>query len=276
VSPLSLGATPTDAGRLQSRLWANDPQGWALFGEPHNVALFVAMLNAADVRAGTRLLDVGCGTGLTLQLARDRGALVAGVDVTLGLLEIAAKRMPDADLWCADMVELPFADSSFDAVTGANAFQFAGDPRLALIEAARVCVPGGIVAASMFAAPERSESTAIHLAMSALSPPERQADHAPYALSAPGNLEAALDVAGLEIDDVGEVELTCHYRRVEDAVRGLLSSAGASRAVEDVGVDAVRATIEKAVQPFTDASGEVRMRNVFRWVAARKHAARKL
>jgi SAM-dependent methyltransferase len=270
MSPLRLGAAPTEAGRLQSRLWASDPTGWALYGEPHNVALFVAMLNAADVRTGTRLLDVGCGTGLTLQLARDRGAVVAGVDVTLGLLEIAAKRMPGADLWCADMAELPFADASFDVVMGVNAFQFAADPRLALVEAARVCAPGGIVAVSMFAEPERSESTAIHLAMSALSRPDRQADHAPYALSAPGNLEAALDAAGLEIDDAGEVELTWRYIRVADAIRGLLSSAGASRAIEDVGADAVRATVEKALQPFTDAGGEVRMRNVFRWVAARK------
>jgi SAM-dependent methyltransferase len=270
VSPLHLGPAPTEAGLLQSRLWGSDPQGWALFGEPHNVPLFAAVLNAAGVRPGSRLLDVGCGTGLTLQLARERGAALAGVDITLGLLEIAASRLPDADLWCADMVELPFADASFDAVVGVNAFQFAGDPRHALVEAARVCAPGGLVAASMFAEPERSESTSIHLAMAALSPPQRQADHEPYALSGPGNLELALAAAGLEIDGAGEVELTWRYGSVANAVRGLLSSAGASRAVEDVGTVAVRSVIAQAVRPFTDAAGEVRMRNVFRWVAARK------
>lgn len=270
MSPLQLGPTPTDAGRLQSRLWSNDPRGWAMFGEPHNLSLFVAVLNAAGVRAGTRLLDVGCGTGLALQLARERGASLAGVDVTLGLLEIAADRLPEADLWCADMVALPFADNSFDAVVGVNAFQFADDPRLALAEAARVCAPGGLVAASMFAEPERSESTAVHLAMAALSPPQRQDDHTPYALSAPGNLELALAAAGLVLDDAGEVELSWRYNSVADAVRGLLSSAGASRAVEDAGADVVRATIRQAVQPFTTAAGDVQMRNVFRWVAARK------
>jgi SAM-dependent methyltransferase len=270
VSPLHTGATPSAAGQLQNRLWSSDPRGWALFGEPHNLPLFVAMLNAADVRAGTRLLDIGCGTGLTLQLARERGAVVAGVDVTPGLLEIANERLPDAELWCADMATLPFPHECFDAVIGVNAFQFAHDPKRALVEAARVCVPGGFVAASMFAAPERSESTAIHLAMSALSPPERQADHAPYALSAPGNLESAMTAAGLALEDAGEVELTWRYSSIADAVRGLLSSAGATRAVEDVGVDAVRATIETALEPFADAAGEVRMRNVFRWVAARK------
>src|SRR6266436_3250828 len=52
--------------------------------------------------------------------------------------------------------------------------------------------PGGRVVASLFAAPERSQGTVVHEAMSAVVPPERAADHAPYALSAPGNLEATM------------------------------------------------------------------------------------
>ena len=90
------------------------------------------------------------------------------------------------------MESLPFADASFDAVTGVNAFQFAGDPRRALSEAARVLRPGGRVVASLFAEPERSQGTLAHEAMTALIPTERAADHAPYALSASGNLEASL------------------------------------------------------------------------------------
>ena len=71
------------------------------------------------------------------------------------------------------MESLPFGDAAFDAVTGVNAFQFAGDPRRALHEAARVTRPGGRVVASLFAAPERSEGTVAHEAMTALIPPER-------------------------------------------------------------------------------------------------------
>ena len=84
-------------------------------------------------------------------------------------------------------------------MTGIDAFQFAGDPRQALREAARVTRPGGRVVASLFAAPERSQGTVVHEAMSALIPPEQAGDHAPYALSAPGNLETALAV-GLSRD----------------------------------------------------------------------------
>jgi SAM-dependent methyltransferase len=260
----------TATGLVQQRLWGSDPEGWALFGEPHNRPLFEALLDATGVRQGTHLLDVGCGTGLTLVLAAARGATVSGVDVTPGLLEIAEQRLPESDLWQTDMEHLPFEDSAFDVVVGANAFQFAGDPRRALVEAARVLRPGGAIAVSMFAEPERSESTALHLAMSALSPPERQASHAPYALSDPGQLEAALDAAAFGPAVAEEVVCVWRYGRAADAVRGLLSSAGATRAVEDVGRDAVEAVIESALEPFTDAAGIVSMRNVFRLVSASK------
>jgi SAM-dependent methyltransferase len=222
------------------------------------------------VRPGTRLLDVGCGTGGALRLAHNRGATVAGLDVTPGLLAIAAERLPGAELWCADLSSFPFPDADFDAVIGINAFQFASDPKAALADAARVTKPGGIVAVGMFAEPERSESTAVHLAMAALSPPARDADHAPYALSAPGNVEAAMTSAGLELAAAGEVPLSWQYANTSDAMRGLLSSAGATRAVEDVGEQVVRATIESALTPFTAPDGTVTMRNVFRWVSARR------
>jgi ubiquinone/menaquinone biosynthesis C-methylase UbiE len=78
---------------------------------------------------GIRLLDVGCGSGLTLVLAEERGAIPSGLDISPGLLEIARERLSRADLREADMESLPFKDAAFDAVTGVNAFQFAGDPR---------------------------------------------------------------------------------------------------------------------------------------------------
>ena len=130
MSPVREGNAPDAAALLQRRLWGSDPLGWALFAEPHNAPLFEAVLGAARVRSGTRLLDVGCGTGAALQLAHERGATVAGIDVTPGLLAIAAERLPDADLWCGDLSDLPFADARIRRVIGINAFQFAGDPRL--------------------------------------------------------------------------------------------------------------------------------------------------
>jgi SAM-dependent methyltransferase len=255
------------AAAVQRRLWGTDPQAWAELAEAHNRPLFEAVLDAAGVGPGTRVLDVGCGSGLTLVLAGDRGARPSGIDISPGLLGIARERLPDADLREGDMEELPFDDEAFDAILGVNAFQFAADPERALREAARVVRPGGRVVASLFAAPERSQGTAVHEAMSALIPAERADDHAPYALSAPGNLEAALERAGLSVADHGEVVCAWRYASMEDAVRGLLCSAGGARAKEAAGERRVRAVLADAMRPFAHGGG-VTMRNTFRWVAA--------
>jgi ubiquinone/menaquinone biosynthesis C-methylase UbiE len=149
----------SEAARVQQRLWGTDPDAWATHAEAHNRPLFEAVLDAAAIGPGSRVLDVGCGSGLALVLAARRGAIPSGVDISAGLLKVAQHRLPDADLCLADMEALPFDDASFDAVLGINAFQFAGDPRLALREAARVPAPDGRIVASLFAAPERSQGT---------------------------------------------------------------------------------------------------------------------
>jgi SAM-dependent methyltransferase len=273
VIPGSGGPAISAAAQVQRRLWGTDPRAWADLAEAHNQPLFEAVLDAAGVRPGTRLLDVGCGSGLTLVLAARRGAVPSGLDISPGLLRIAGERLPDADLREGDMESLPWGDAAFDAVVGVNAFQFAGDPRRALREAARVTRPGGRVVASLFAAPERSQGTVVHEAMNALIPPERAGDHAPYALSAPGNLEAALAGAGLRVTDNGEV--VCHWRYacMQDAVRALLCSAGGARAIQAAGEPAVRAVLERALAQFQDPqTGVVTLRNTFRWVAAHVRA----
>ncbi len=264
----------SEAAQVQQGLWGSDPDGWARFAEPHNQPLFAAILDATSTGPGTRLLDLGCGTGLLLALAQQRGATVTGLDVTPGLLAVARDRLPTAELWLADICRLPFASAAFDVVTGVNAVQFAADPRGALAEAARVVRPGGLVAVGTFAGPERAESTAVHEAMAALSPPRRQADHAPYSLSGPQRLSAALAAAGLREEATGEVECVWRYGSLADAVRGLIGSAGGTRAVQDAGGAPVRAAIEGALAPFTDPlTGEISMHNAMRWVTARRPVA---
>ena len=264
-------AAVSAAAEVQRRLWGTDPPAWADLAEAHNRPLFEAVLDAAGVGQGTRVLDVGCGSGLTLVLAAQRGATVSGLDISPGLLGLARDRLPGADLREGDMESLPFGDAAFDAVTGVNAFQFAGDPRRALREAARVAVQGGRVVASLFAAPERSDGTVAHEAMSALIPPGQADDHAPYALSVPGHLEAALADAGLRVVDNGEVACCWRYVSMDDAIGGLLSSAGGARASQAAGEHAVRDVLQAALAPFQDPqTSAVTLENTFRWVAARR------
>jgi SAM-dependent methyltransferase len=98
--------------------------------------LTVAGLTA--IGAGTRVLDVGCGTGGFCAFAAERGALVAGVDVEAERIATARARVPAGDFAVGLMEQLPWTDGAFDVVTGFNSFQYALDVPAALAEAARV------------------------------------------------------------------------------------------------------------------------------------------
>jgi SAM-dependent methyltransferase len=254
----------------QRELWSAAPRDWAEIAEPQNEALFARLLDVTGVQRGTHLLDVACGSGFAAALAAGRGAEVAGVDVTPELLAIARERTPAGDFREAGMDELPFGDAVFDVVTGVNGFQFALDPDTALREAARVLVPGGRLAAATFAEPERNEGTALHLAMKALVVEPEDDGYTPYSLSEAGGLERALSRARLEVIDAGEVPLTWAYADTETTLRALLASAGGARAARAVGETRVHEALTEAMQPFQDAAGAVALRNVFRYVVARR------
>src|ERR1700759_2998448 len=63
-----------------------------------------AMLALAGDVAGRRILDAGCGSGPLLATLRERGAAVVGIDKSLGMLELARRRLGDnADLRVAEL-----------------------------------------------------------------------------------------------------------------------------------------------------------------------------
>src|SRR5689334_4591281 len=126
-------------------LWGARARDWATCGEPAWRDVFTAVLDQAQIGAGTHHLDIGCGAGAALVLASERGAAVTGFDAAENLATIARQRLPGADIRVGDMAALPFADERFDAVTGINVFQFADDPGKAFAEAARVAKKGGTV-----------------------------------------------------------------------------------------------------------------------------------
>jgi len=86
--------------------------------EEQQLPTYEEAIHRAGIRAGQRVLEVGCGSGVFLRAAADRGAEVTGVDASEALIELARERVPEADLRVADMQFLPFEDDSFDVVAG--------------------------------------------------------------------------------------------------------------------------------------------------------------
>jgi ubiquinone/menaquinone biosynthesis C-methylase UbiE len=107
------------------------------------------LIELADLRAGERVLDVACGTGIVARLAAERvgDGSVAAVDINPGMLAAARSAVPDPEIeWHEGSADaLPLGDATFDVVLCQMGLQFFPDKPAALREMSRVLTGGGRV-----------------------------------------------------------------------------------------------------------------------------------
>lgn len=157
-----------------------------------------AVLAAARVAAGRRVIDVCCGPGYAAGAAAAIGARAEGVDAAEAMVEAARAAFPACRFETADAAALPMPDGSFDAAVCSFGLFHLAEPAAALAEMHRVLRPGGRIAVSHWAAPPASPffkvvfgALAAHADMSVVpaGPP-------PFALSTPDAMCDALTAAG--------------------------------------------------------------------------------
>jgi SAM-dependent methyltransferase len=246
---------------VQGALWGSRAKDWAEVQEGVCVCLYEDVLQKIVVARRMRLLDIGCGSGIFCQMAAQRGAEVSGLDAAEALLEIARERIAEGDFRAGEMEALPFADQSFDVVTGFNAFQFAGDPVKALQEARRVTRRGGKLVIAVLGRPEELEAAPYFAALGAFLPAPPAGAPGPFKLSMDGALEEAVSQAGMQPGEVEQGECLWEYPDESTLLRGLLSPGVGHLAIQLAGETAVREAVLKAVAPFRTAAGGYRMRN---------------
>src|ERR1035438_8617774 len=88
----------SEIARKQGRLWGAEARDWVEIQERTAPVLWHAVLEAARVGPGDRLLDAGCGAGGASVMAREWGATISACDASEALLAIAQERLPGADL----------------------------------------------------------------------------------------------------------------------------------------------------------------------------------
>ncbi|MBX9244417.1 methyltransferase domain-containing protein [Actinotalea ferrariae] len=242
-----------DAWSAVAGEWADR---WGAFADPVRAVL----LDATRTGPGTRLLDVGCGSGELLALALARGASASGADPAPGMVHLARTRAHEADVRVAEAAALPWPDASADVTTAVNALELTGDPAGVLPELVRVTAPGGLVAVANWAEAARNDLDAVEAAVARALDDEPGPDGE---LRLPGGLERLLAAAGLTVEASGLVEAPWDASDDDALVRGVLLG-------EDDATQAELApTVVGAAAGFRTAGGGYRLRNAFRYAVAR-------
>ncbi|MGV9879199.1 SAM-dependent methyltransferase [Streptomyces sp. NPDC003006] len=257
---------------------------WAEIQERMLVPLYEAVYERLDVGNGTRLLGLGCGSGLALLMAASRGAAVTGVDASAPeRLALARERLlSDATSQArararARLVEGGPADAADPDVPAYNlvtAFQpigcMGGDSEglSSLLEAAAPLTGRGTpVVLAGWGPPERCTTSTVMRVATKLTDPLRAAGSWRPALR--DDLEEVAQRAGLKPDGSGRVACPFGYADVESAVRGLLSTGLFDAAVGATDKVQVDKELTEALHPYRRRDGTVWMPNVFRYLIAR-------
>jgi ubiquinone/menaquinone biosynthesis C-methylase UbiE len=102
-----------------------------------------AVVAHAGVGPGDLVLDIGCGSGVSLDLAQKEGAVVYGVDPSPAMVARAARRVPQAILREGSAENLEFADGQFTHVWTISSYHHWADTGRGIAEAFRVLGDSG-------------------------------------------------------------------------------------------------------------------------------------
>src|SRR5262249_42889993 len=115
--------------------------------------LTIALLRRMGIHPPSRVLDAGCGWGVTLSRLERSGYRAAGMDISRRALEKLDQ--PGRDLVEADLAkDLPPEFSPFDAVLALDVIEHLDDDRSAVANLGRLARPGGVVVVSVPARPD--------------------------------------------------------------------------------------------------------------------------
>jgi SAM-dependent methyltransferase len=238
--------------------WVQVDEGWgrkavdfATLAEPGNCREYVALHHRLGVGAGDRLLDVACGSGLAIELARLRGARCSGIDAAARLVAVARDRNPDCDIRVGDMQAMPWDPASFDVITSFRGIW--GTTPQAVAEIHRVLRPGGRAGITVWGHLKISPGAwaLAPLRLAAAEKVDNQA--AMVSLGRPGAGEQLLRSHGFVNVQRLDVPFAFEFADPQLYARALAATGPAYEAIQNVGEAAFhRAAVEQAQGQLRD------------------------
>jgi ubiquinone/menaquinone biosynthesis C-methylase UbiE len=216
-----------------------------------------ALLDAAGVRRGTRVLDVATGAGYMAAAAEERGAEACGINFSAAQITMARQRHPGVRFEPGDADALPFPAASFDAVVSAFGMPHFADPEAVVREAYRVLTPGGRLAFTVWDTPDKVIGFgAIYEAVRAHGTLDVGLPVGPnfFLFSDPAQCTRVLQAAGfhaLSVASVPQVWCVSAPEQVFDAtLQGSVRAAATLRGQHPAARAAIRAAVCQMIRGF--------------------------
>ncbi|MFE1172564.1 class I SAM-dependent methyltransferase [Streptomyces sp. NPDC058773] len=248
-----------DGNAAQAEAWNGDSGRYWVRRRAHQERrygrLTPRLLAAAGIRADSRVLDLGCGSGgTTLEAARAATeGTVLGVDLSGTMLAEARKQAAAAGLAQVafaqgDAQVHDFGDAAFDVVISRFGLMFFADPEAAFSNLARALRPGGRLAFLCWR--DLAQNPYLTVPFGALAPYAGQPDFGapgepgPFSLADAGRITALLEGAGFDGISVGAVDEPMWMGADEDdAVASLTAMPLARKMLDQLGDEARKSAL---------------------------------
>ncbi len=222
------------------------------------------LVDAGGVTAGSRVLDVACGTGIVARVAAGRVAQpgrVVGLDLNEAMLSVARRVRPDLEWHQGDAVALPFPDGAFDVALCQSGLMFVPDPVAALREMARVITADGTVAVQVWSALERQVGVRpLADAVARYAGPDAVDLIGTYfRLGDPDAFARLCDAAGLRVTGVRTMPVTLRSPSIDDYVTTEVESTPLISRISGETYRRIRADARIGLAPFCDETGALAM-----------------
>jgi SAM-dependent methyltransferase len=220
--------------------------------------------DAAGIRRGNKVLDVGCGTGVLAREALRRvgqEGQVVGLDLNEGMLAVAARSEPKIEWRLGDAASLPFADVSFDVVVSQFALMYFQDRVASLVEMWRTLAPGGRLAIAAWAPIDhaRGYQILVDLALRLCGREAADVLAAPFVLGNQVELAKLLVNSGIPGATVTLHEGSIRFPSVKEFIRIEVKGSPLADMLSDDMMQTLAGESEDALVEFVVPSGEIVM-----------------